>query len=73
MNENAARIDWAGVGVRVPRRLCGPRAVRLAVERALSDPHLRTRASELADWSRSHDGAARAADHIEELAVRRTN
>jgi UDP:flavonoid glycosyltransferase YjiC (YdhE family) len=73
MNENAARIDWAGVGVRVPRRLCGPRAVRLAVERALSDPHLRTRAGELADWSRSHDGAARAADLIEELAVRHPN
>ncbi len=31
MNENAARIDWAGVGVRVPRMFCGPRPVRLAV------------------------------------------
>ena len=28
MNENAARIDWAGVGVRVPRRLCAPAARR---------------------------------------------
>ena len=37
MNENAARIDWAGVGVRVPRRLCAPGPVRLAVERALAD------------------------------------
>jgi MGT family glycosyltransferase len=73
MNENAARIDWAGVGVRVPRRLCSPRAVRLAVERALSETHLRTRARELADWSHIHDGAARAADLIEELAVRHTN
>ena len=73
MNENAARIDWAGVGVRVPRRLCGPRAVGLAVERALSDERLRTRARQLADWSRAHDGAARAADLIEQFAVRQAN
>ena len=43
MNENAARVDWAGVGVRVPRRLCAPRPVRLAVERALAEPRLRER------------------------------
>jgi MGT family glycosyltransferase len=73
MNENAARIDWAGVGVRVPRRLCGPRAVRLAVERALSDGRLRTRAREIAEWSRAHDGAARAADLVEGFAVREAN
>ena len=41
MNENAARIDWAGVGVRVPRRLCAPGPVRLAVERALASPGMR--------------------------------
>jgi UDP:flavonoid glycosyltransferase YjiC (YdhE family) len=73
MNENAARIDWAGVGVRVPRRLCGPRAVRLAVERALGSPRLSARARELAAWSSEHDAAARAADLIEALAVRYTN
>ena len=37
MGENAARADWAGVGVRLPRRLLGPRALRLAVGRALRD------------------------------------
>ena len=37
MNENAARLDWAGAGVRVPRRL-SRRALRLAVERALGSP-----------------------------------
>jgi len=73
MNENAARIDWAGVGVRVPRRLCNPSAVRLAVERALATPALRTRARELAAWSAEHDGAAHAAGLIEALAVRHTN
>ena len=73
MNENAARIDWAGVGVRVPRRLCNPSAIRLAVERALASPALRARARELAQWSSEHDAAARAADLIEALAVRNTN
>ena len=44
MNESAARIDWAGVGVRVPRRLCAPGPVRLAVERVLAAPrHARAR------------------------------
>jgi UDP:flavonoid glycosyltransferase YjiC (YdhE family) len=73
MNENAARIDWAGVGVRVPRRLCTPNAIRLAVERALATPALRVRARELASWLEQHDPAARAADLIEQLAIRHTN
>jgi UDP:flavonoid glycosyltransferase YjiC (YdhE family) len=73
MNENAARIDWAGVGVRVPRRLCNPSAIRLAVERALGSPALRARAGDLAQWSSEHDAAARAADLIESLAIRNTN
>ena len=38
MNENAARLDWAGAGVRVPRRFVSPRVLRLAVERALEEP-----------------------------------
>jgi len=73
MNENAARIDWAGVGVRVPRRLCTPTPIRLAVERALAKPALRVRARALAAWLQQHDPAAHAADLIERLAVRGTN
>jgi UDP:flavonoid glycosyltransferase YjiC (YdhE family) len=69
MNESAARSDWAGVGVRVPRRLCAPRPVRLAVERALAEPRLREGARELAAWSREHDPPARAAELIETLAA----
>jgi UDP:flavonoid glycosyltransferase YjiC (YdhE family) len=30
MNENAARLDWAGAGVRLPRRFVSPRPLRLA-------------------------------------------
>jgi UDP:flavonoid glycosyltransferase YjiC (YdhE family) len=67
MAENAARIDWAGVGVRVPGRFVGPRALRLAVRRALGDEAMRGRARSLAAWAASHDGAARAAALVEEL------
>jgi UDP:flavonoid glycosyltransferase YjiC (YdhE family) len=73
MNENAARIDWAGVGVRVPRRLCTPGAIRLAVERALATPSRRERARTLAAWTADHNAATHAAGLIEALAVRYTN
>jgi len=67
MNENAARLDWAGAGVRVPRRFTSPRALRLAVERALFEPSIRARARELAKWSAAHDGADAAAALVERL------
>ena len=69
MNENAARLDWAGAGVRLPRRFIAPRTVRLAVERALGDPSIRARARELAEWSDTHDTGARAAALVEGLAA----
>lgn len=65
MNENAARVAWAGAGVRLPRRLVTAAGVRLAVERALTEPAVRLRARELADWVRTHDAGARAADALE--------
>jgi UDP:flavonoid glycosyltransferase YjiC (YdhE family) len=65
MNENAARLDWAGAGVRLPRRFLSPRAVRLAVERALDEPSIRARAREFATWSASHDPADTAAQLLE--------
>ncbi len=67
MNENAARLDWAGAGVRIPRRFVSPRTVRLAVERALGDPSIRARAREIGAWSAEHDPAGRAASLIEDL------
>jgi MGT family glycosyltransferase len=68
MNENAARLDWAGAGVRLPWRLLSPATLRLAVRRALSEPALARRARELGDWAALHDGAERAADLVEALA-----
>jgi len=63
-NENAARIDWAGVGVRLPQRWLGPRTVRGAVARVL-DPRKRERAGALARWAAAHDGAETAALELE--------
>jgi MGT family glycosyltransferase len=68
MNENAARLDWAGAGVRVPRRFVTPRALRLAVERALADGAIRAQARELAEWAHGHEAGAGAARLVEALA-----
>ena len=70
MAENAARLDWAGAGVRLPWRFATPRGVRLAVRRALASPDVTRRAGELAAWAQANDGAERAADLVEELARR---
>ncbi len=69
MNENAARLDWAGAGVRLPRRFVAPRALRLAVERALGDARDPARARELAGWAAAHDPAGTAAALVERLAA----
>jgi MGT family glycosyltransferase len=71
MAENAARADWAGVGVRLPWRLLSPTTLRLAVRRALADASLAARTRELAAWAAVHDGAERAADLVEGLAAGR--
>jgi UDP:flavonoid glycosyltransferase YjiC (YdhE family) len=71
MNENAARVSWAGAGVRVPQRFISPRPLRLAVERALGEPSIRGRARELATWAGSHDAGAAAAVLVEELAAKK--
>jgi UDP:flavonoid glycosyltransferase YjiC (YdhE family) len=68
--ENAARVRWAGVGVSLPRRFQTASGVRLAVRRLLADHRYRRRAEELRDWAAANDGAAAAADAVEELAER---
>jgi MGT family glycosyltransferase len=73
MAENASRVDWAGVGVRLPRRYCTPRGVRLAVGRALRSRAIQERAGELAGWAASHDGAGRAAAELEAWADARAH
>jgi UDP:flavonoid glycosyltransferase YjiC (YdhE family) len=67
MNENAARVAWAGLGVRLPRRFATPRAVRLAVAQALADPGLRERVRALASSPVATGGPTRAAELLESL------
>jgi UDP:flavonoid glycosyltransferase YjiC (YdhE family) len=71
MNENAARVAWAGAGVRLPRRLVSPRPLRAAVERALAEPDIRSAAARIASWNASHDAGTLAASLVEDLAARR--
>ncbi len=69
MNENAARVSWAGVGVRLPRRFISPRPLRLAVEHALDNHSIRSQARTLGTWASTHDAGARAAELVERLAA----
>jgi UDP:flavonoid glycosyltransferase YjiC (YdhE family) len=69
MAENAARADWARAGIRLPWRILSPTTLRLAVHRALGDPALRARAGELARWAAANDGATRAAELVELMAL----
>ncbi len=68
MSETAMRVAWAKVGLSLPWRLCRPAPLRWAAQRILSDLSFTDRASELAVWGRAHDGAARGAELVEELA-----
>jgi UDP:flavonoid glycosyltransferase YjiC (YdhE family) len=70
MNENAARVAWAGAGVALPRRLITPRGVRLGLRKLLGKPGYARRAAELRDWALEHDGGATAAAEVEALAER---
>jgi UDP:flavonoid glycosyltransferase YjiC (YdhE family) len=71
MGENAARVAWAGVGVRLPRRFVSPRSVRLAVRAALRDGRARERVRAAAAEAAADDGPERAAGLVEALAARR--
>jgi MGT family glycosyltransferase len=70
MGENAARIAWAGLGTRIPRRLLSPATVRITARRVLTDPSMRARAEAVARWAAGHDGAAAAAMEVEAWAAR---
>jgi UDP:flavonoid glycosyltransferase YjiC (YdhE family) len=71
MAENAARVDWAGLGVRLPGRYGTARGVRLAVERALRRRGARDRVAAVARWAAEHDGAVEAARQVEAWAQHR--
>ncbi len=63
--ENAARVDWAGLGVRVPRRLLTARSLRLALIRLLADERIAQRVRTVREWVDDHDQASEACALIE--------
>lgn len=67
MAENAARVQWAGAGRRLPWRLMTPTTLRLAVRRALSMPRLAAQAQAIKRWADRNDPASRAAELLERL------
>jgi UDP:flavonoid glycosyltransferase YjiC (YdhE family) len=71
MAENAARVDWARLGVRLPPRSANASGVRLAVERALTRRGVRENVESVARWAAAHDGAERAVDELEAWTARR--
>jgi UDP:flavonoid glycosyltransferase YjiC (YdhE family) len=68
MAENGARVAWSGAGLMLPWRLMTPATLRLTVRRLLGEPSFKSRADEIAAWSRENDGAQRAAELVERLA-----
>jgi UDP:flavonoid glycosyltransferase YjiC (YdhE family) len=71
--ENGARVAWSGAGLSLARRFLSPRAVRLAVRRLIGDGTYGERAGEIAAWAAENDGAANAAQLVEEAAQNATS
>ena len=71
MGENAARAEWAGLGVRLPRRLLSAGNLRLAVRRVSGDGRYAARAGAVAQWAATHDSGAVAARELERWLERR--
>jgi UDP:flavonoid glycosyltransferase YjiC (YdhE family) len=72
MAENAARVAWSGAGLSLPRRMLSRRGVRVATRRLLEEERFGSRARELARWAEENEGAAAAADLVEEAAGKAT-
>jgi MGT family glycosyltransferase len=71
MSETAMRVAWAGAGLSLPWRLCRPAPLRWAARRVLREPGFTAKAEEIARWGRENDGAARGAELVERLALKR--
>jgi UDP:flavonoid glycosyltransferase YjiC (YdhE family) len=71
MSETAMRVDWAGAGLSLPWRLCRPAPLRWAARRLLHEPNFTAKAEEIAAWGQANDGAARGAELVERLALKR--
>lgn len=68
MNETAARITWAEVGLSVRWSLTGPKSLKWAVAEVLGEPLYRLRAGQISAWHSEHDGPLTGARLVETLA-----
>jgi MGT family glycosyltransferase len=66
--ENAARIAWSGVGVRIKAQSPQPARLLAAVREALGQPRYRARAQAIAAEMAGYDAARTGADLLEQLA-----
>jgi UDP:flavonoid glycosyltransferase YjiC (YdhE family) len=71
MSETAMRVAWAGAGLSLPWRLCQPAPLRWAARRLLHEPSFTRKAEGIAAWGRENDGAARGAELVERLALKK--
>ena len=71
MSETAMRVAWAGAGLSLPWRLCQPTPLKWAARRLLQEPRFAAKAQEIAAWGQVNDGAARGAELVESLALKR--
>jgi UDP:flavonoid glycosyltransferase YjiC (YdhE family) len=71
MSETAMRVAWAGAGLSLPWRLCQPAPLRWSARRLLREPSFTAKTEEIATWGRENDGAARGAELVERLALKR--
>jgi UDP:flavonoid glycosyltransferase YjiC (YdhE family) len=67
MAENAARVQWAGVGSMLPWRLTRAGPLCWATRRILGAASFRERSQALQAWARNNDGAERGAGLLEHL------
>jgi UDP:flavonoid glycosyltransferase YjiC (YdhE family) len=71
MSETALRVAWTGAGLSLPWRLCRPTPIRWAARRLLHEPSFTAKTEEIATWGRENDGAARGAQLVERMALRK--
>lgn len=71
MSETAMRVAWAGAGLSLPWRLCQPAPLRWAARRLLHESRFTAKAEQIAIWGREKNGAARGAELVERLALRK--
>ena len=69
MAENAVRLAWSGAGLRLPWSALTATTLHRSASRALDRlGELSARASAMSVWAAAHDGPARAAELVEQLA-----